>query len=79
MSKIVPFIALLALLAPTAAAFAQSSGAPNFQNLSPQDAAKINHAMQNSDDATKRQLGEVEQRLKDANHPSAKMLEVTRP
>lgn len=54
-------------------------GAPNFQTMTPQDAARLNAALSRSDDATRKQFGEVEQRLRDANHPSAKMLEVTRP
>lgn len=54
-------------------------GAPNFQTMTPQDAARLNATLSRADDATKKQFGEVEQRLRDANHPSAKMLEATRP
>jgi hypothetical protein len=65
-------------------ALAQNAGqpqqrAPNFQTMTPQDAARLNAAVSGSDDATKKQFGDVEQRLREANHPSAKMMEATRP
>lgn len=80
MDRTFPFwIAVALLIAAPALAQSQQGGAPDLRNLSPQDAARLNAAVSQSDDATRKQFQQVEQQLRDANHPSARMLEATRP
>jgi hypothetical protein len=71
----------LALTALAPAALAQTNPAQNpgsyFQNMKPQDAARLNQAVQ-SDPRARETLNQVEQRLNEANHPAGKMLEKTR-
>ncbi len=79
MDRTFPLWIAVALLI-SAPALAQSpQGAPNLRNLSPQDAARLNAAVSQSDETTRKQFQQVEQQLRDANHPSARMLEATRP
>ncbi len=58
---------------------ALAQNAPNYQTMTPQDAARLNAAASRADDNTRNQLKQVEDQLRAANHPSAKMLEATRP
>lgn len=79
MDRTFPFwIAVALLIAAPALAQSPQSGTPDLRNLSPQDAARLNAAVSQSDDATRKQFQQVEQQLRDANHPSARMLEATR-
>lgn len=79
MDRTFPFWIAVALLIVTPALAQSPQGAPNLQKLSPQDAARVNAAVSQSDEATRKQFQQVEQQLRDANHPSARMLEATRP
>lgn len=79
MDRTFPFWIAVALLIATPALAQNQQGTPNLRNLSPQDAARLNAAVSQSDDATRKQFQQVEQQLRDANHPSARMLEATRP
>ena len=71
----------LAVIALAPAAMAQTSpgqdAASYFQNMKPQEAARLNQAVQ-SDPRARDTLNQVEQKLNDANHPAGKMLEKTR-
>jgi hypothetical protein len=71
----------LAFMAVAPAAVAQTNPGQNpasyFQNMQPQDAARLNQAAQ-SDPRARETLNQVEQKLNDAGHPAGKMLEKTR-
>jgi hypothetical protein len=69
----------LTVLAPAAVAQTNPGQNPGayFQNMKPEDAARLNQAVQ-SDPRAREALNQVEQKLNDANHPAGKMLEKTR-
>jgi hypothetical protein len=74
-------VALAALPLIASAAMAQDrNGVPasSFNAMSASDAARMNHAAQNNQQA-RQALDQVEKRLNDAGHRSGKLLEKTRP
>jgi hypothetical protein len=76
MSIFLPISCIVAVLLTTDFAQAQT---PNVANMTPQEAARINEAVRQADPQTRTQFGTVEKALQDAGHPSAKLLEMTRP
>jgi hypothetical protein len=67
----------LLMAALSSSAYAQS--AIDLGNLKPEDAARLNQAVQASDTRTQEQFQEMQKQLKDAGHPSGTMLEMTQP
>jgi hypothetical protein len=71
----------LAFIALAPAAVAQTGpgqdAATYFQTMKPQEAARLNQAVQ-SDPRARETLNQVEQKLNEAGHPAGKMLEKTR-
>jgi hypothetical protein len=61
------------------ASSAHAQMAPDFKNMKPEDAARLNQAVQASDTKTQEQFQDMQKQLKDAGHPSATMLEMTQP
>jgi hypothetical protein len=71
-------LALAALAVPAAAQDRNQMNASSFNNMSAQDAARLNHAAQN-DPKARQGLDQIEKGLKDSGHRSGQMLERTRP
>lgn len=74
---------LAALVIATAPAAAQQAGfgqnpAQAFQQMKPEDAARLNQAVQ-SDPAARKALDQVQNHLSQGGHPAGVMLEKTRP
>lgn len=78
----VTLLAIAAVLA-AAPALAQTSPfgqnpAQTLNNLKPEDAARLNYAVQNNQEA-RQALDQVEKKLNEHRHPAGQMLEKTRP
>jgi hypothetical protein len=69
--------ALSALMISTTLVYAQGSP-PDFNKMSPQDAARLNEAVRQADPQTQKNFGELEKALKDTGHPAGAMLEATK-
>ena len=73
-------LAVMLLSAPVAAQTAAPSRNPasQFQTMQAADAARLNQAAQ-GDQRARGALDQAEKRLTEANHPTGRMLEKTRP
>jgi len=79
--RLVATFLILAMTASGAAAQTGTTGqdaAARFQNMQAGDAARMNQAAQ-SDPRAREALDQVTKRLNDANHPSGRLLDQTRP
>jgi hypothetical protein len=80
MRPILAFASLVLAVAPAAAQtspFGQNP-AQAFQSMKPEDAARLNHAVQ-SDPQARQALDQIQNHLSQGGHPAGTMLEKTRP
>jgi hypothetical protein len=78
-----PILVLAALVLAAGPAAAQTSPfgkdpAQTFQSMKPEDAARLNHAVQ-ADPQARQALDQIQNHLSQGGHPAGMMLEKTRP
>jgi hypothetical protein len=72
------FLIIISALAISTHMASAQSGMPDFNKMTPQEAARMNEAVRNADPQTQKSFGEFEKALKDSGHPAGAMLDATK-